>query len=148
MWWGQGIEGCEKDFLIPQICLPDPHTHTHTHTHTHILLEFPQNYTPLPLSLGQPRELSLTVCHWAGGFPSLSLNFLISEMEMIKIVLPHGGSCVCVCELCSTLCDPMDCSLSGDSPCPWDSPVHVILQAREWGAISLSMGSSQLRDQT
>ena len=42
-----------------------------------------------------------------------------------------------------TLCDPMDCSPPG-------SPVHGILQARipEWVAISLSRGSSQLRDQT
>ena len=41
--------------------------------------------------------------------------------------------CVCVCEPCSTLCDPMDCSLSGCS-------VHGILQAKilEWGAISFS----------
>ena len=42
-----------------------------------------------------------------------------------------------------TLCDPMDCSLSGSS-------VHGILQARilEWVAISFFRGSSQPRDQT
>ena len=42
-----------------------------------------------------------------------------------------------------TLCDPMDCSLSGSS-------VYGILQARilEWVAISFSRGSSQPRDQT
>ena len=46
-------------------------------------------------------------------------------------------------QLCPTLCDPMDCSLSGSS-------VHGILQARilEWVAISFSRGSSQPRDQT
>ena len=40
-------------------------------------------------------------------------------------------------------CDPMDCSLPGSS-------VHGIFQARvlEWGAISLSRGASQPRDQT
>ena len=42
---------------------------------------------------------------------------------------------------CSTLCDPMDCSLSGSS-------VHGISQARilEWVAISYSGGSSRSRD--
>ena len=44
---------------------------------------------------------------------------------------------------CPTLCDPMDCSLSGFS-------VHGILQARipEWNALPSSRGSSQPRDQT
>ena len=44
---------------------------------------------------------------------------------------------------CLTLCDPMDCSLSGSS-------VHGILQARilEWAAIPFSRGSSQSRDRT
>ena len=44
---------------------------------------------------------------------------------------------------CPTLCDPVDCSLSGSS-------VHVIFQARilEWAAISFSTGSSQPRDRT
>ena len=42
-----------------------------------------------------------------------------------------------------SLCDPMDCSLSGSS-------VHGILQARvlEWVAVPFSKGSSQPRDQT
>ena len=44
---------------------------------------------------------------------------------------------------CSTLCNPMDCSLQGSS-------VHGILQARilEWVAISFSRGSFCPRDQT
>ena len=44
---------------------------------------------------------------------------------------------------CSTLCDPMDCSLPGSS-------VHGIFQARilEWVAIFFSRGSSGSRDQT
>ena len=48
-----------------------------------------------------------------------------------------------VAQLCLTLCDPMDCSLLGSS-------IHGIFQARvlEWVAISLSRGSSQLRDWT
>ena len=44
---------------------------------------------------------------------------------------------------CLTLCNPMDCRLSG-------SAVHEILQAglQEWVAISSSRGSSQPRDCT
>ena len=53
--------------------------------------------------------------------------------------------CVCVrtgTQLCSTLYDPINCSLPGSS-------VHRIFQARtlEWVAISYSRGSSLLRDQ-
>ena len=48
-----------------------------------------------------------------------------------------------VAQLCLTLCDPMDCSLSGSS-------IHGIFQARvlEWIAISFSRGSSLPRNQT
>ena len=48
-----------------------------------------------------------------------------------------------VAQLCPTLYDPVDCSLSGSS-------VHGILQARilEWVAISFSRGFSRPRDQT
>ena len=50
-------------------------------------------------------------------------------------------ACVCACVLvtqsCSTLCDPLDCSLPGPS-------AHGILQARilEWVAVPFSRGSS------
>ena len=48
-----------------------------------------------------------------------------------------------VTQLCPTLCDPIDCSLSGSS-------VHGIFQAvvLEWIAISFSRGSSQPRART
>ena len=48
-----------------------------------------------------------------------------------------------VAQSCSTLCDPMDCSLPGSS-------VHGIFQSivLEWIAISFSRGSSQPRDRT
>ena len=48
-----------------------------------------------------------------------------------------------VVQSCSTLCDPIDCSLSGSS-------VHGIFQAivLEWVAISFSRGSSQPRART
>ena len=50
---------------------------------------------------------------------------------------------VLVAQSCSTLCDPMACSLPGSS-------VHEILQERvlEWIAISFSRGSSLPRDWT
>ena len=48
-----------------------------------------------------------------------------------------------VAQSCPTLCDPMDCSLSGSS-------IHGIFQARvlEWVAISFSRESSRPRDRT
>ena len=48
-----------------------------------------------------------------------------------------------VSQSCQTLCNPMDCSLSGSS-------VYGIFQARvlEWIAISFSRGSSRPRNQT
>ena len=62
-------------------------------------------------------------------FPKEALTNLKSESEVI-LSRP-------------TLCDPMNCSLSGSS-------VHGIFQARilECVAISFSRGSSQPRDQT
>ena len=52
-----------------------------------------------------------------------------------------GYICAKSLQLCPTLCDPMDCSLSHSS-------VHGILQARilEWVAVPFSKGSSQLKD--
>ena len=56
-----------------------------------------------------------------------------------------GSHCLprLVAQLCSTLCDPMDC-------CPPGSSVHEILQARilEWVAMPSSRGASQPKDQT
>jgi len=48
-----------------------------------------------------------------------------------------------VTQLCPSLCNPMDCSLTGSS-------VHGIFQARilEWSDISFSRGSSRPRNQT
>ena len=48
---------------------------------------------------------------------------------------------VSVAKSCLTLCDPLDCRLSGSS-------VHEIFQARilEWAAILFSRGSSQPKD--
>ena len=60
-----------------------------------------------------------------------------SNIELLLCVESKGE----VAQWCLTLCDPMDCSLSGSS-------VHGIFQARilEWGAISFSRGPSRPRD--
>ena len=64
-------------------------------------------------------------------------------MKYFKVKLRFSTSnsklvcaCMCMCaQSCSTLCDPMECSLPGFS-------AHGILQARilEWVAISFSRG--------
>ena len=70
------------------------------------------------------------------------------EMELLCAILFLTMRAECCMrdkslQWCPTLCDPMDCSLSGFS-------VHGILQARilEWNALPSSRGSSQPRDQT
>ena len=59
------------------------------------------------------------------------------------LYIPTSESESEVAQSCSTLCDPMDCSLPGSS-------VHGIFQAivLEWIAISFSRGSSRPRDPT
>ena len=69
------------------------------------------------------------------------------RLHGLALQSPHQQNkvtCVCsVTQLCSTLCDPVDCSAPGSS-------VHGILQVRivQWVAISSSRGSSRPRDQT
>ena len=65
---------------------------------------------------------------------------------MIKYSFHHeseGESEIEVTQSCLTLCDAIDCNLSGSS-------VHGIFQAGvlDWVAISFSKGSSRPRDQT
>ena len=64
-----------------------------------------------------------------------TLNTVGSNVKWYSL---YGRQCVCVCELCPTLCDPMTCSLSGSS-------VHGILQAGilEWVAIPFPQGISR-----
>ena len=59
-------------------------------------------------------------------------------LKLASCLVKHHYRFACVCaQLCRTLCDPMDCSLSGSS-------VHAIFQARILGqvAISYSRGTS------
>ena len=64
------------------------------------------------------------------------LDMVKKEFYLLKKVK------VLVTESCTTLCNPMDCSLPGSS-------VHGILQSRilEWVAMLFSRGSSRSRDQ-
>ena len=76
-------------------------------------------------------------------------HFIEEDTEAREVsYLPHvrnvpKGTCFSVTKSRPTLCDPMDCSLSGSS-------VHEISQAGilEWITISFSKGSSQPRDRT
>ena len=82
---------------------------------------------------------------WPASLIESSWSFSLQIFVLFSLSLPETPiTCeVKVAQLCPTLCDSMDCSLPGSS-------VHVILQARilEWGAISLSRGSSRPRDWT
>ena len=73
------------------------------------------------------------------------VHCIIHRSGSLTTKFQETTSCMCVKVLqsCTTLCNPMDCSLPGSS-------VHQILQARilEWAAISSSRGSSQPRAQT
>ena len=73
------------------------------------------------------------------GSPALQVDSLSSEPPG----KPHIYMYELSCSVIPTLCNPMDCSLSGSS-------VHGIHQARilEWVVISFSRGSSQPRDRT
>ena len=80
------------------------------------------------------------------GCPALQANSLPTEPSGKPLSLHYCLDGMCVCEVaqsCPTLCDPMDCSLTGSS-------VHGIFQARvlEWVAISFSRGSSPPRNRT
>ena len=74
------------------------------------------------------------------------LVFSFLQTQMVKHRNIYRDVCmhrVCSAQPCSTVCDPMDCSLPGSS-------VHTIFQARilEQVAISPSRGSSRPRDRT
>ena len=68
----------------------------------------------------------------------LPLGYLLQAGDLSRCLHESESE---VTQSCWTLWDPMDCSLPGSS-------LHGILQAKilEWVAISLSRGSSQLRD--
>ena len=105
---------------------------------------------------------------WVVGYPShighitckyfLLFSGLSSFLSMVSFDVQKGFSLITyhlfifafvsfskvkseVAQACQTLCDPMNCSLSGSS-------VHGIFQARvlEWVAISFSRGSSGPRE--
>ena len=75
----------------------------------------------------------------------------IFELPTLKAMIPPDFSgyvlivcvCVCVTQLCPTLCYSMDCSQTGSS-------VHGVLLARilEWVAVPFAKGASWPRDQT
>ena len=84
---------------------------------------------------------------WKGLFGMFEFFFHNKTFKIPKIPqncdisLLHVWACLDA-QSCPTLCNPLDCSLSGSS-------VHGILQARilEWVAMPSSRGSSSHRDQ-
>ena len=104
------------------------------------------------LSYFKPLKMMLLKCctQYASNFEKLSsghrtgkgqFSFHSQRKAMPKTAQSESESEVA--QSCPTLCNPMDCSLSGSS-------VHGIFQARvlEWIAISFSRGSSQPRNRT
>ena len=75
---------------------------------------------------------------------SSSISFILFTWYFYSKLGIYNAMCYAqLAQLCLTLCDPMDCRLTGSS-------VHGDSQARilEWVATPSSRGSSQPRDQT
>ena len=72
---------------------------------------------------------------------AIFVTVIIATIVIYSTIITSWKVKVLVTQSCPTLCNSTDCSPPG-------SPVHGILQARilEWVAISLSRGSSRLRD--
>ena len=70
-------------------------------------------------------------------------EFISGRIKLLNCRKGKMSTCAKSLQLCSTLCNPMDCSPPGSS-------VHGMLQARalEWVAMPSSRGSSRPRDQT
>ena len=85
-------------------------------------------------------DIFVWACLWVLYSIPLIYTFIPLKYHTILIIVKVK---MLVAQSCLSLCDPMNCSLSGSS-------VYGIFQARvlEWGAISLSRGSSQPRDRT
>ena len=110
-------------------------------------VSFPRLGKILPIISSNTFFSSLSLCVFFSSFPSLPSLLLIFSFSFLYNVsvsayfFPESESEVA--QSCPTLCDPMDCSLSGSS-------VHWIFQARvlEGIAISFSRGSSWPRNWT
>ena len=92
-------------------------------------------------NIGHPWWGPTSVLEMCGDNTHGNLLSCMFKISMLYCILYLSESEVA--QSCPTLCDPMDCILSGSS-------VHGILQARtvEWVAISFSRISSRPRDQT
>ena len=100
---------------------------------------------------GSSRSSGMFFCP-PGGPQQMTLSQHCFSLRAAKwIPQCYKLNCVCVCvrvcmcmhsvaECCPTLCNPVDCGLSGSS-------VHEILQSRilEWAALSYSRGSNKYR---
>ena len=76
--------------------------------------------------------MGLSEALYSAFFHSLSLGYKLCYMASLTVFFKVSKVSK-VAQSCPTLCDPMDCSLSGSS-------IHGIFQARvvEWGAVAFS----------
>ena len=102
-----------------------------------------------PTMKSSPYSLQLEKAHvlrWTPAQPKISLSKRRveekkTEFVVLSLTTPRLMK-VSATQSCPTLCDPMDCSLSGSSG-PWNSP------GKNTGvSISFSRGSSQAKDRT
>ena len=73
-----------------------------------------------------PKPLKPYFCLFTSSIPSGANKTVFSSLDQITILYWEMESEVA--QLCSTICDPMDCSLPGSS-------VHGIFQARVWSGL-------------
>ena len=130
-------------FCIPKnTCSPPPHTHQRLSlygTRSQMLIDcYSEN-------LSNPITKKLIILWVADNFPFMLLFYKQVEWEQwTKLSFNSFTACMySVVQLCSTLCNPMDCS-------PPVFSVHGIFWARilEWFVIPFSRGSSRPRDWT
>ena len=120
---------------------------THTNTHTHNLMGCLISWKErMELFTDTEKIFSVEfLCVELMIFPGTTPQHLQKPLWCLTYSsrLYNTDECVWVAQSCPTLCDPMDCRLSGSSD-------HGILQARilEWVAIPFSKGSSWPRDWT
>ena len=131
------------------ICCLSTSLHTHAHTHLHTCTLPNKNHSNNKSNkAGIASKLLIKFIPMSVLSDQLFLKSLGGDCKQdVEIQMFLTMCCVCVqaqsLQLCLTLCDFMDCNLSGSS-------IHGILQARilERVAMTSSRGSCQLRDWT
>ena len=121
------------------------YTHTHTHTHTLMCRGVCTHEMQIHMTQSITKKLTDRLVEFSRSLEERVHCGLQWYVCVGGVVMYYITFVLCVCAhmcacACSTLCDPMDCSLPG-------SFVHGIFQARilEQVVISYSRASSQFR---